>query len=344
MFEYIGAIHMHSVFSDGTGQADEIAGYANELDLDYIILTDHNTMRAFDEGFEKYYGNTLMLVGCEINDKENLNHYLAMRINKPVSTRLPAIEYVKKVKELGGIGFIAHPHEKRSRFDDHPPYPWNAWDADDFNGMEIWNHMSEWIEGLTEENKFTHFIHPLKTIEKPAAETLVKWDELNLRRKVVGIGGVDAHAHKVNFMGIMFEIFPYKVLFKAVRTHVLTEKKLSKSDIENDKMLIYSALEQGRCFFANNYIHSAAGFRFFAEKDKLKYNMGDEIPGTGKTKLKVILPKVDGEIRLIHNGKMVDSVINSECEFFVEKKGIYRVEIFYQNRAWIFSNHIRIGM
>jgi len=345
MFEYIGAIHMHSVFSDGTGKADEIARYANELDLDYIILTDHNTMRAFTEGYEKYYGNTLLLVGCEINDKENLNHYLAMRIQKPISTRLPAVEYVKKVKEMGGIGFLAHPHEKRDKFEDHPPYPWRAWNTEDFTGIEIWNHMSEWIEGLTEENKFTHFIHPLKTIEKPAPETLQKWDELNLKRKVVGIGGVDAHAHKVNFMGVMdFEIFPYKVLFKAIRTHILLEEKLTKTNIENDKKLIYSALEKGRCFFANNYIHPAEGFRFWAEKDELKYNMGDTVSEKGKTKLRVILPKVEGEIHLIYNGRPVDSIVNRECEFFVEKKGIYRVEILYRNRAWIFSNHIRIGM
>lgn len=351
MFEYIGAIHMHSIFSDGTGRADEIAGYANELGLDYIILTDHNTMRAFDEGYEKYYGNTLLMVGCEINDKENLNHYLAMRINKPISTRLPALEYVKKVKKAGGIGFIAHPHEKRNTFEDHPPYPWKAWESKDFTGMEIWNHMSEWVEGLTEENKFNYFIHPLKTIEKPNSETLEKWDELNLERKVIGIGGVDAHAHKVNFMGILdFEIFPYKVLFKAIRTHILLEQKLSKGsaqkDIENDKKLIYSALEQGRVFFANNYLHPAEGFRFLAEEGNLKYNMGDSVPASKgkKVKLKVILPKIEAEIRLIHNGKLVDSTINREAEFFIQKTGVYRVEVFYDNRAWIFSNHIRIGM
>ena len=33
MFEYIGAIHVHSVFSDGSGQVSDIAGIADETGL-----------------------------------------------------------------------------------------------------------------------------------------------------------------------------------------------------------------------------------------------------------------------------------------------------------------------
>jgi predicted metal-dependent phosphoesterase TrpH len=103
MFEYIGALHIHSVYSDGSGEVKEIAQHANESGLDFIILTDHNTLRALDEGFEGWYGNTFLFVGCEINDKENKNHYIALGINETFSTRLPAKEYVRKVKEAGGI-------------------------------------------------------------------------------------------------------------------------------------------------------------------------------------------------------------------------------------------------
>lgn len=60
MFDYTGAIHMHSVFSDGTAKPDEIAGYANEVGLDYIILTDHNTLQAKQLGYDKLYGLSLI--------------------------------------------------------------------------------------------------------------------------------------------------------------------------------------------------------------------------------------------------------------------------------------------
>jgi hypothetical protein len=347
MFEYAGVIHIHSVFSDGSGEVKEIASYASECGLDYIIITDHNTLRALHEGYEGWFNDTLTLVGCEINDKENKNHYLAFGIKENPSTRLPAQEIINKVKEKGGIGFIAHPHEKRSSMKEHPPYPWTDWNAEGFNGIEIWNHMSEWMEGLTEENKYQWFVHPLKSVTAPPAETLKKWDELSLTRKVIGIGGADAHAHKVNLFGFFeVEVFPYKTLFKAIRTHVLTEKKLVKNedpkDIAEAKGLIFEALESGRCFVSNYYHADAAGFRFFAESEGKIYQMGDSLKLGGKTILRAMQPNFSGNIKLIRNGELYDSVNDFNAEFIIKETGSYRVEVYLDGKAWIFSNHIKI--
>ena len=348
MFEYIGAIHMHSTFSDGTGDVSEIAKYADEVGLDFILLTDHNTLRALDEGYEKWYGKTLLLVGVELNDKENKNHYLAFGINEAFTTRTPAIKYVAKVKEHGGIGFLAHPHEKRTK-KEHPAYPWTEWSSEDFTGIEIWNHMSEWIENLTEENKYRSFLHPLRTVTAPPKETLKVWDELNQKRKVIGIGGIDAHAHKYNLVGFLeVEIFPYKVLFKSIRTHILMDEEIKKGksnkDVEKAKWKIYNALRDGKCFFANDYVAESKGFRFFAEQKGKKYQMGDNIPDAKNVCMKVLLPSQSSEIKLFRNGHLIESLQGIDAEFEVNKKGAYRVEIFKENRAWIYSNHIRIGL
>ena len=349
MFEYVGAIHIHSVFSDGSGEIQEIVKFATEADLDFLILTDHNTLRALHEGFEHWYDNTLLLVGCEINDKENKNHYLAFGINETPSTRTPAKEYVRKVKEAGGIGFLAHPLEKRSSMKEHPPYPWTEWDCEDFTGIEIWNHMSEWMEGLTEQNKYNYFVHPLKSIIGPSKDTLKVWDKLNFKRKVVGIGGVDAHAHKVNVMGFVeFEVFPYKVLFKSIRTHILVGDKLDISN-ENEKIIkskeiIYEAISLGRCFVSNYYQGDARGFKFIAELNGEIFEMGDSIPLGHAVKLIVNLPESIGLINLIFNGEIKKSIETSKAEFTVSEKGVYRVEVYRENNAWIFSNHIRIGL
>ncbi len=348
MHEYIGAIHMHSTFSDGTGEVTDIAKFADEVGLDYIILTDHNTLRALNEGFEKWYGNTLLLVGVEINDKENKNHYLAFGINEAFSTRTPAKKYVAKVKELGGIGFLAHPHEKR-KHKEHPAYPWTEWDTDDFTGIEIWNHMSEWVENLTEENKYRSFLHPLRTIVAPPKETLKVWDELNYKRKVVGIGGIDAHAHKYNLVGFLeVEIFPYKVLFKSIRTHVLLNQPIKKGkstkEVEIAKGQIYNALKDGRCFVANDYVSESKGFRFYAEANGKKYQMGDVVPEHKNVVLKVLIPGKNAFIKLLRNGHLVETESGLGAEFLVNKKGVYRVEVFFEDRAWIYSNHIRINV
>jgi hypothetical protein len=349
MFEYVGAIHVHSIFSDGSGEVRDIANLASESGLDFLILTDHNTLRALKDGYEGWYNNTLLLVGCEINDKENKNHYLALNIEDTFSTRISAKEYVKKVKDAGGIGFIAHPHEKRTNMKEHPPYPWIEWDTKDFTGIEIWNHMSEWMENLTEQNKYQNFVHPLKSITQPPEETLKLWDELSIERHITGIGGVDAHAHKYNVLGFFeVEIFPYKVLFKSIRTHILTQTEILPGKgidgLTSAKEVIYTSLKNGNCFVANDYHGDSRGFRFFAEANSKIYNMGDTISNDGKIKFKVLVPAPNAEIRLIKNGALIDSVEDKECEFIIDKNGAYRIEVFLNGNAWIYSNHIRVGL
>ncbi|MHA1988409.1 MAG: PHP domain-containing protein [Promethearchaeota archaeon] len=349
MFEYVGAIHIHSTFSDGSGEVPEIANYADEVGLDYIILTDHNTLRALHEGYEKWYGNTLCLIGCELNDKENKNHYLAVGINDTFSTRMAAKNYVSKVKEAGGFGFLAHPHEKRNHMKEHPPYPWVEWNSNDFDGIEIWNHMSEWMENLTEQNKYQSFLHPLRTIVAPTEKTLRLWDELNLKRKVVGIGGIDAHAHKQNLFGFFeVEIFSYKVLFKSIRTHVLLDEVLvkgkGKEKINQSKWKIYTALAKGRSFFANDYHADSKGFKFYAIVNGKNFEMGDWLEYSDGISLLVSLPVQSAEIKLIRNGKCISTREAKDTEFKIDKKGVYRIEVYFFNKAWIYTNHIRIGI
>lgn len=359
MFEYSGSIHIHSRYSDGSGTVEEIVKAAQESDLDFIILTDHNTLKALKKGYEKWYNELMLIVGYELNDKKNRNHYLVFGMDELVGQfdklkdgdtgcRLEAKEYVKKIKELGGYGFLAHPHEKRSHLKDHPAYPWTEWDTDDFNGIEIWNHMSEWAEGLNESNKLQRLIHPLKSIISPPDETLQTWDKLNKKRKVVALGGIDAHAHKHNIMGFEFEIFSYKVLFKSIRTHVFTELELRKSDESNfeiDKRQIIESMAAGRSFIVNNSYGSGRGFRFSAEYDGEIYTMGDEIKLKRKKEKKIIfrtmLPS-EARIRLIKNGECIDELKGLDCIWDSDEPGSYRIEGWKNDRGWIFSNHIRV--
>lgn len=347
MHEFIGSVHVHSTYSDGTGKVEEIAGYAAEVGLDFILLTDHNTMRARKEGKENWYGKTALLVGVEINDKQNLNHYLAFGIDEPPTTRIPAKDYVKAVKEAGGIGFLAHPHEKRTSFKEHPAYPWTEWTTDDFTGIEIWNHMSEWAEGLTEQNKFNYFIHPLRSVKSPPRKTIKEWDKMNMSRKVVGIGGVDAHAHKINLLGFYeVEVFAYKILFKSVRTHILSEKNIFEKNkgknIEEVKNILFESLAEGKCFISNYYLGDAKGFRFYGQDGNGTFNMGDSVKFDPKMKLFVNLPSEKKLISLVRNGKKIKKIEQKTAEFIIEDPGIYRVEVQSNKLPWIYSNHIRI--
>ncbi|MDD5360672.1 MAG: CehA/McbA family metallohydrolase [Ignavibacteria bacterium] len=358
IYEYAGALHIHSTYSDGTGSVEHIAGCANETGLDFIILTDHNTIQAKQEGKEKWYNNTMLIVGYEVNDAFNKNHYLVFGLDELIGTyrvlhngelgcNLSAAEYVKLIKEKGGAGFIAHPFEKRNSFPEHPPYPWTDWDTDDFDGIEIWNHMSEWVEELNENNKVQRFIHPLKSIIAPNADAVKLWDKLNRERRAAAIGSVDAHAHKMNLMGFYnVEVFAYKVLFKSIRTHVLLESPIEKGNEEKFqeyKTEIVEALRAGRSFITNSYHGSAKGFRFFAEYDGEKYRMGDEIQlkNDGKKIVFSFFVPKSCHVKFIKNGKCIheETGVGGTWDDFDE--GCYRVECWIGDRAWIFSNHIR---
>jgi len=43
LHEYVGVIHVHSTYSDGSRSIPDIASIAGEVDLDYVFMTDHNT-------------------------------------------------------------------------------------------------------------------------------------------------------------------------------------------------------------------------------------------------------------------------------------------------------------
>jgi hypothetical protein len=165
----------------------------------------------------------------------------------------------------------------------------------------------------------------------------------------VGIGGVDAHAHKQNLFGFFeVEIFPYKVLFKSIHIHLLLPETLvkgnSKQKLAKSKAAIYEALAYGRSFIANDYHANSKGFQFFAKSGKKKFYMGDTINSSERVTLSIILPVQNAEIKLIRNGKEIADFKSDKTEFEVKKAGAYRVEVYYQNKAWIFTNHIRIGI
>ena len=70
--------------------------------------------------------------------------------------------------------------------------------------------------------------------------------------------------------------------------------------------------------------------------------MGDTAEADKNVKLRVLLPGESAVVRLIRNGKLFDSVEGVEAEFVIEATGVYRVEVYLDEKAWIFSNHIRI--
>ena len=344
LFEAVGAIHLHSKFSDGSLSIPEIAHIAGEKDLDYLMFSDHNTLEPKRQGLEGWYGKVLVLIGYEINDPDDRNHYLAFRLDREVREGLEARDYVREVWEMGGFGVIAHPAEKRSFSDAYPPYPWTAWDVSGFDGIEIWNQLSEWLEGVTRRNILWRILHPLRSIRFPVWETLERWDRFNRGRRVVGLGGIDVHGYRVKLFGFLpVEIYPYKVQFRSIRTHLLTRKPLrgdgASLPFEEAEEEVFEALSKGRCFVSNSSLGDGRGFRFWAEREGNSFSMGSRIRRRGELIFRVGVP-LSGEIRFLRDGQKVVGLRGKSLEYKTGERGVFRVEVFRKRRGWIYSNPI----
>ncbi|MBZ0264896.1 PHP domain-containing protein [bacterium] len=341
VYESIGALHMHTLYSDGSGTTEEIAAAAAHKKLDWIIITDHCHMEAKDRGEEKIYGPVVVLVGSELGDPDYPNHYLCFGIDEVPNQTDPSF-MVREVQRLGGFGAIAHPHEKRDEFESMPPYPWTAWDAN-IDGIEIWNQLSQWVEGLTKFNRLHRFMHPLKSLTRPDPETLAVWDRLNLSKPVIGYVGVDAHALEYPLLKglISLKVFHYKVQFSSLVTHLMLKKPLNKNEHKIAEKQVLDALRSGAHFGSNRRVGEASGFRFHAVVDREYFFPVKRFnPGTNVT-FEVNSP-LEADLKLIRNGRTVLQMKGKSFSYSTGLEGVWRVEAHRKGRGWVFTNPFRI--
>jgi len=340
LHEIVGVIHIHSDYSDGSKSIPEIARIGESAGLDFLMFSDHLTLAPLRDGLERYHGKIAALIGYEIEDAKNENHFLAFGLDNELPPNLKAREYVAGVKAAGGLGIIAHPDEIRSAIPKYPGYPWTDWEATGFDGIEIWNHMSAWMELLKRINMLMLVFTPRRGLRGPTDRVLGKWDELSENSLVAAIGSADVHAHAFRKGPIKVTIFPYKVQFRSIRTHLLLTSPLS-SEISEAKTQIYDAIRNCHAFVSNFKWGDARTFRFYAQCDDKIFQMGEKVIFEDGLMIIMKAPS-DAHVRIIRNGKLLRALTGCAFALPVELPGLYRVELFRNNRGWIFSNHLRI--
>ena len=341
-YHYTGAVHIHTSESDGARTLREVVAIGREVGLDFMLFTDHMGLTNREAGLEDVYGSTVVLIGYEHNDPDDNNHYLIFKSPGVYPEGMSARQYVEAARRDRALGIIAHPIETRSREGRHPPYPWLEWSTDQFDGLEIWNQMSEWMEKLTAWNKIAMAFSPRKSMVGPPPEALRIWDELNRKRRYVGVAGVDAHAFPVPLGPFTVRIFPYKVHFRSLQTHLILDQPLA-SDFATASAQVYDALARCRVFNSNARWGDATDFVFTACHGEKTVVSGDSLPGYEGVTLSVKVPS-KATIKLIGNGKLVAESSCDCLDYAVTTPGLYRAEVWRGRRGWIFSNHIRIGV
>jgi len=348
LYDYTGVIHFHSEYSfDGRTSISEILEAAGENGLDFLMLTDHFNLGAREAGLEGWHGGTLLVVGEEISHAQ-FNHYIAFGIREPVameqSGKSPQL-VIDMVSGQGGLGFIAHPDHEGTEMFHVKPFPWVDWDVTGYTGIGIWDFMTDWQSSLKGyASAVVGYIWPALILNGPRRVTLRRWDDLNRRSRVVGIGELDNHNSKRRIFGLNLDIFSFRKAFRFIRTHILTEEPLSKKD-DKDIDLLLGALKAGRTYVAQEFFREARGFLFEVTDGENKAFMGDDFFLKGEARLKTGLP-CRGKIQIMRNGELFRKEVSDSLECLLTQDGIYRAEVyiraFGKYRPWIFSNPIYI--
>lgn len=166
-----GDLHMHSVHSDGDSTLGEVAALASRLGLDFISVTDHNTVSQIAElGWRSAFLNgVFVLRGVEMTSYKG--HMNVFGISEVPEFR------VKARRELEAV--VAYLRSKGAFLSVNHPKPlgpdWELGDMSFADAVEVFQAVWE----------FNNYV------------SLRKWDELLKRGLRVGlVGGSDAHEMK----------------------------------------------------------------------------------------------------------------------------------------------------
>jgi hypothetical protein len=345
-------LHMHTIYSDGSGKHADLGKIALKTDVDVLLVTDHNVLV---KGVNSYYRigkRRVLLLACEeIHDQgrnPQKNHMLVFGTDTELAPQAQDPQsLIDAIHETGGLSFIAHPFDPAMPEFGETDISWDDWSVSGFTGIELWNGFSELksvAKGKLSAVGYAFF--PELIPHGPLEETLQKWDELTTKgQRVVAIGGGDAHAEHLSLGPLKKIIFPYEYHFKAINTHVLTPTPLT-GDLPRDKKMILDGLAAGHCFVGYDLPAATRGFQFSAQSKFIRAEMGDEIKFTGPVTLQVKLPS-SADFRLVKNGIVVKSGHGEAMVHVIDEPGVYRVEAYRQflgrHRGWIFSNPIYIN-
>lgn len=352
MHEIVANLHMHTVYSDGSGTHKDIARAALKTDLDAVIVTDHNALVAGPEGYyTEGKRRVLMLIAEEVHDQARdpqKSHLLVLNARREMATFAPDPQnLIENIRTAQGLSFLAHPYDPECKPIKEADLSWADWDVQGFTGLELWNGLGELkARGHSLLHVIFYAFFPQFLADRPYPQTLEKWDELlKSGKRVVAIGGSDAHALHASKGPIRRVLYPYEFHFRAINTHLLLPAPLS-GDVANDGGMIYEALAGGHTFVGYDLPGSTRGFRFTAQGRQAEAVMGDEIPAEGGVTLKAKLPAA-AECRLLKDGTVIQKWKNQEaCTYITTQPGVYRVEVYRtylgKRRGWIFSNPIYV--
>jgi len=337
-WEMTGCMHSHTEHSyDSIVPVSKVIKAARKNNLDYITINDHRSRDVVNDVALKDENEIKIIVGCEINDTKNKNHALVFCTDR-IITNSDAVYYTKEYMLEKAVTFAAHPIEKR-KSKEFKTYEWTDLENTRFAGLEVWNYMSQWVSKLnTKTNGLFMVMFPDLAVRKPEKSLLAYWDKLNLQGlRKSAIGSVDAHEQHYRFWGMNLKFLSHKFLYKTIRTNILIP-----SDQEISEENIIAALANGNSYIVNYRCGDPYNFYCGISDKANEAIMGEEIDLSEDLKYYYRLPTIC-KVKLICNGKVVDSQREDKGIFQLKEPGNYRLEVYKNLKGWIYTNNIYVN-
>ena len=334
--EQVGALHLHSRYSDGAGVVEDMVRWGRRARLDFLVLSDHDTLAAMREGWQGRHGCLTVLIGAEITSRHR-GHLVAMRVRHCEGYAVaPTAGMLDAISAQGGYGIVAHPMGKHKPSMRIRHLPWHDWNHPAIRGLEIWAYMHDWISGvawyrLPEAYQFWRY--PERCVEGPNRNALRLWDRLGRKRRLSGVAGLDCHGRRVPLAGI--EIFPYERMFRYVRNHFFVDRERVAREPE---AAFWEALAEGRGFIAHDIIADARGTRCRASLPSgRELQMGEETRFENGTTVEFRIPQ-PAQVLWVVNGRVRLREETRTLRVRPCGPGVYRFEAWLKGRPWIFTN------
>lgn len=337
-FDVVGALHVHTSLSDGSGSLRELAMAAAAAHIDFVLVADHNIMAPPDQyGWKE---GVFLWRGFERSPVKGREHFLAAGTDEVPPAALTATEAIRWVHEHGGWSAVSHP-EARPTFwgwrRDETLSSWPHWDAS-FECLEVYSYMHAWAADLKIRQLRKAVKARSQFVKNPSQALLKKWDELAAHRKVTGIGTLDNHARWLPLLGT---IFPHKDILGALTTHLLLPSRFTGDD-HADHALLSAVLLSGNAYIARDELAPAKGTRLFVEKGDRTYHMGDTVKLEDEMRVVFEVPD-QADLRILSNGETAAAKTRERhIEFVPHDTGVVRAEAHIEGKTWILTNHIRL--
>ena len=326
------------------------------MGLQFIVLTDHGDGTRTPDP-PQYRSGVLVIDGVELSTAGG--HYIAIGLPRaPYPLRGEARDVVEDVRRLGGFGIVAHPDSAKEGL------RWRDWEAP-FDAVEWLNADTEWRDERVSHLARALLQYPFRSAETLASlldrpdPTLLRWDSITQRRRVVAVAGADAHARAgwmdddaIGYRRKWFLKFPsYEALFRTFATRIELTEPLQPDPFAASAQ-VTSALKSGHVFSAVTAIAAPAALQFSAEGARgSRATQGDSLDSSGGSVSFVARSNVSagGVIVLRQDGRIVAQHPLPELKFTSSAgAGTYRVEVYLSHAPgdppvpWIVSNPIYV--